>query len=175
MNAPETNSPARRLIRALSDRAFMTKAATFGAIGVVNSAVDFAVFTLAFVWLALPIIPSNLMSWAVAVTFSYVLNSMFTFAAESGRKLAARTYLSFVAAQVAGFIANTATIFVVSYFLERFAGVDANHAVLFGKLLAIGVSFVVNFSLSHFVVFRRRGGPFGQDAAPPSRPPSSSV
>jgi hypothetical protein len=31
--------------------------------------------------------------------------------------------------------------------------------VLIGKLLAIGASFVVNFSLSHFVVFRRRGPP----------------
>jgi len=27
--------------------------------------------------------------------------------------------------------------------------------VLLGKLLAIGASFIVNFSLSHFVVFRR--------------------
>jgi putative flippase GtrA len=29
--------------------------------------------------------------------------------------------------------------------------------VLVGKLLAIGSSFLVNFSLSHFVVFRHRG------------------
>jgi putative flippase GtrA len=28
--------------------------------------------------------------------------------------------------------------------------------VLVGKLLAIGASFLVNFSLSHFVVFRKR-------------------
>ncbi|MGE0060691.1 MAG: GtrA family protein [Xanthobacteraceae bacterium] len=169
MNIPEstseTHSPVRRVTRALRDRTFIAKAASFGAIGVVNSAVDFAVFTLAFVWLALPIIPANLMSWAVAVTFSYVLNSMFTFAAESGRKLAARTYVSFVVAQVAGFIANTAVVLIASYFIP----------VLFGKLLAIGASFVVNFSLSHFVVFRRRGGTLGQDAPPPSSPPSSSV
>ena len=31
--------------------------------------------------------------------------------------------------------------------------------VLIGKLLAIGSSFLVNFSLSHFVVFRQRGEP----------------
>jgi putative flippase GtrA len=29
--------------------------------------------------------------------------------------------------------------------------------VLIGKVLAIGASFLVNFSLSHFVVFRKRG------------------
>jgi putative flippase GtrA len=28
--------------------------------------------------------------------------------------------------------------------------------VLVGKLLAIGASFLVNFTLSHFVVFRKR-------------------
>ena len=49
-------------------------------------------------------------------------------------------------AQIAGFLANTTTVLVASYFMP----------VLVGKLLAVGVSFVVNFSLSHFVVFRRR-------------------
>ena len=41
---------------------------------------------------------------------------------------------------------NTTTVLVASYFMP----------VLVGKLLAIGASFLVNFSLSHFVVFRRR-------------------
>jgi putative flippase GtrA len=31
--------------------------------------------------------------------------------------------------------------------------------VLVGKVLAIGASFVVNFTLSHFVVFRKREHP----------------
>ena len=54
--------------------------------------------------------------------------------------------LGFLLAQVAGFIANTATIWcLVTYF-----GIPAWAA----KIAAIGVSFVVNFSLSHFVVFR---------------------
>jgi len=53
---------------------------------------------------------------------------------------------SFAISQVAGLVANTATVFVASYFMP----------VLLGKLLAIGASFLVNFSLSHFVVFRKR-------------------
>ena len=64
---------------------------------------------------------------------------------------------------------NTATIFIVSYFVpvlwHMFFGADAALAiggytidpVLVGKLFAIGSSFLVNFSLSHFVVFRHRG------------------
>ena len=58
----------------------------------------------------------------------------------------ARAYITFAISQVAGLVANTATVFVASYFMP----------VLLGKLLAIGASFLVNFSLSHFVVFRKR-------------------
>jgi putative flippase GtrA len=130
----------------MGNRALAVKAVTFGLIGVVNAAVDFAVFSFAFFYLTLSIVPANLMSWSVAVTCSYILNSMITFAAESGRRLGFRTYTNFLAAQVAGFMANTATVLVASYFMP----------VLAGKFIAIGASFLVNFSLSNFVVFRKR-------------------
>jgi putative flippase GtrA len=74
------------------------------------------------------------------------MNSKITFAAESGRQLGARTYFSFVLTQVAGFLANTATVLVAAMFMPVWAG----------KLLAVGASFLVNFTLSHFVVFRTR-------------------
>ena len=156
---PDKTSPARRLAGTVLERAFIVKAASFGVIGAINATVDFAVFSFAFLWLELPIVPANLMSWAVAVTCSYVLNSMITFAAESGRKLAVRTYRNFVVAQIAGLVANTATVLAASYFMP----------VLYGKLLAVGASFIVNFSLSNFVVFRRRGEAHrDQEASPPS-------
>jgi putative flippase GtrA len=55
----------------------------------------------------------------------------------------------FLAAQVTGLVANTTTVFILSYFVP----------VLVGKAAAIGVSFVVDFSLSHLIVFgsHRRG------------------
>ncbi|MBV9236944.1 MAG: GtrA family protein, partial [Xanthobacteraceae bacterium] len=82
----------------------------------------------------------------VAVSGSYVLNSMITFAAESGRQLTLRAYVSFVASGVAGLIGNTATLWLASFFVP----------VVIAKVIAIGASFVLNFSLSHFVVFRKR-------------------
>ncbi len=90
--------------------------------------------------------PANLLSWCVAVTNSYVLNSMFTFAAESGRRLNFKSYIAFAATQVGGLIANTITVFALAYVIP----------VLLAKLLAIGASFVVDFTLSHLLVFRRR-------------------
>lgn len=142
-------SPTRltdRLIAAWHERALALKALSFAVIGLANSAVDFAVFSLAYYVLGLPIVLANVMAWAVAVSGSYVMNSLTTFARESGRELRLKSYASFALSQVAGLIANTATVLVASYFMP----------VLVGKLLAIGASFLVNFSLSHFVVFRKR-------------------
>jgi putative flippase GtrA len=135
-----------RLITAWHERAMALKAVSFAAVGVVNSAVDFAVFSFAYYWLGLPIVAANVMAWLVAVSGSYVMNSLTTFARESGRELRAKAYFTFLISQVGGLLANTATVFVASYFMP----------VLLGKVLAIGASFLVNFSLSHFVVFRKR-------------------
>ena len=112
----------------------------------VNAAVDFAVFSFAYYYLGLPIVAANVMAWLVAVSGSYVMNSLTTFARESGRELRAKAYFTFMISQVAGLLANTTTVFVASYFMP----------VWLGKVLAIGASFLVNFSLSHFVVFRKR-------------------
>jgi putative flippase GtrA len=140
-------------------RAVALKAVSFALVGVVNASVDFGVFSFFYFYLAFPIILANLISWFVAVTGSYVMNSMTTFAAESGRKLRLRSYVTFLLAQVAGFVANTATVYLVPILIGKILGIDSASTtlVLIGKLLAIGSSFLVNFSLSHFVVFRHRG------------------
>lgn len=156
-----------RLLQAWHERAFLLKALSFGLVGVVNAAVDYGVFFLARAalhssaaienaagavaaacnclsaenWL---LIPANIIAWLVAVSGSYVMNSMTTFARESGRKLRWKSYGTFVASGIAGVIANTAAVLIAVQFVEVWAA----------KLIAILVGFVVNFSLSHFVVFR---------------------
>jgi putative flippase GtrA len=130
----------------MHNRALRRKAITFAGIGVINTIVDFSVFSFAHLWLQIPIIPANITSWVIAVSGSYVMNSLITFAAESGGKLRLKSYAMFCAAQLTGLIANTTTVFVASLFVH----------VLIGKTLAIGASFVVDFSLSHLIVFRPR-------------------
>ena len=137
---------SQRALKAWHERALMLKALSFAVVGLVNSAVDFGVFSFAYYYLGLPIITANVAAWVVAVTGSYVMNSLTTFARESGRELTLKTYVGFAVSQLAGLVANTTTVLVASYFMP----------VLVGKLLAIGASFLVNFSLSHFVVFRKR-------------------
>ena len=137
-----------RLVRAWEERAIVLKAASFAGVGVINSLVDLCVFLAAYYLLELPLIPANVLSWLVAVSGSYVMNSYVTFAAESGRQLRRRAYAAFVASGIAGVITNTAVLVIASYWVP----------VVLAKLLAIGASFLVNFLLSHFVVFRPRAG-----------------
>ena len=143
---PWIDNLLQRVLPAWVDRTLVAKGISFGLVGCVNATVDLVVFSIGHLYFGLPIIPANLISWCVAVTNSYVLNSMVTFAAESGRRLSFKRYIAFAATQVGGLIANTITVFVASYFIP----------VLFAKVLAIGASFVVDFTLSHLLVFRRR-------------------
>ena len=137
-----------RLSEAWQGRALALKAISFAVVGLVNSVVDFSVFSFAYYYLALPIVVANALAWVIAVTGSYILNSTITFAHESGRKLTAKSFFNFALSQVAGFLANTGTVWC----LVELAHVPAWAA----KVAAIAVSFAVNFSLSHFLVFRTR-------------------
>jgi putative flippase GtrA len=151
--------------------ALSAKAVSFALIGVVNTLVDYCVFLLVRAGLSasaaavaalasfgdachcgdattLTLVVSNLISWSVAVTGSYVMNSSITFAAESGRRLRLSAYLTFVASGVVGMLANTATLLFAAQILLL--------PVWLAKAVAILASFLVNFSLSHFVVFRPR-------------------
>jgi putative flippase GtrA len=166
-----------RLVAGWRNRAISFKAIAFAFVGIVNTAIDYCVFLVARALLdrwpaalamfgsvshfcqcgnvpTIALIVANTMSWIVAVSGSYVMNSTFTFAAESGRKLRWAAYLAFVASGIAGWLANTATLLVAAEMLLL--------PVWLAKLVAILASFVVNFSLSHFVVFRVRAHPAGE-------------
>ena len=133
----------------------LRKAGTFAGIGFVNAAIDFAVFWTAVQAFDLAKIPANVLAWFVAVSASYIMNSFITFAVESGRKLRWRSYGTFVASGILGMIANTAALIIGEKLLAAVLA-DADLRLAMAKIGAIGASFVVNFSMSHFVVFRHR-------------------
>jgi putative flippase GtrA len=143
-------SATRRLIdRALiawKERGAALKAVSFGMIGVVNTLIDASVFFLALATLTSSLVAANVLAWLIAVSCSYVMNSFITFARESGRRLRWRDYGTFVASGIAGVTANTAVLVLIAQVAP----------VWVAKGCAILVSFLVNFSLSHFVVFRPR-------------------
>ena len=132
----------------LGGRVLFGQATKFAAIGVINTSVDFGVFLFAITFLTSSLIAANVLSWTVAVTGSYVMNSFITFARESGRRLRFQAYVGFIGSGIAGLVANTATLLIAAKLLLL--------PVVLAKVLAIGASFLVNFSLARFVVFRPR-------------------
>jgi putative flippase GtrA len=170
-----------KLVASWRSRAFSFKAVAFGLVGVVNTIVDYGVFLLARAALksspgvlsaidsfadfchcgtatSISLVAANICSWSVAVTGSYIMNSSITFAVESGRTLTWRAYLAFVVSGIAGWLANTAALLFAAEILLL--------PVWLAKAVAILASFVVNFSLSHFVVFRVRARPADEARSP---------
>src|SRR5258707_3174510 len=105
--ASRFDSARATLLAAWRHRGLNVKALSFATIGVVNTLVDYGVFLVARAVLSgssaglaaigslndvcqcsdattTTLVVSNLISWSVAVTGSYIMNSSFTFARQSG-------------------------------------------------------------------------------------------
>ena len=137
-----------RLIAAWRERGVALKAISFGLVGLINTAVDATIFftLLAFVTSSLAI--ANVTAWFIANTGSYVMNSFTTFSAETGGRLRLKHYAGFVGSGIVAVTASTITVVIAAKFMPIWAA----------KGIAILVSFAVNFSITHFVVFRAREG-----------------
>jgi len=136
-----------RLIAAWRQGAVSLKALSFALVGLINTAVDATLFFLLLGFVTSSLIVANVGAWFIAVTGSYVMNSLTTFSAETGGRLRLKDYLGFVASGVVAVIATTATVVFAAKLMPVWAA----------KAIAIGVSFVVNFTITHFVVFRPKG------------------
>ncbi|MCK7475391.1 MAG: GtrA family protein [Rhodopseudomonas palustris] len=82
-----------RLVAAWHRRELALKAIGFALVGVINTLIDLGVFLLAYNWIGLLLVVSNVFAWAVAVSCSYTMNTLTTFGPESGRKLRLRTII----------------------------------------------------------------------------------
>ena len=121
----------------------------FGMIGVVNTAIDFAVYTYLtrtteiFNYHTNGKYLANVISFAVATTFSYFSNRSWTFRRK--RRPSAGEAARFYAATLAGLAVNTGALFLFVTYGE------AND--LLAKLFATACSLVWNFFLNKTWVF----------------------
>ena len=141
-----------RLTDAWQRRAVSLKALSFATVGLINTAVDATVFFLMLGFVTPSLIVANVSAWFIAVTGSYVMNSFTTFSAETGGRLRLKDYAGFVGSGIVAVIATTTTVVLAANYLPVWAA----------KGVAILVSFVVNFSITHFVVFRARPDAAGE-------------
>jgi putative flippase GtrA len=133
------------------------KMLSFGVIGVGNGFVNYGVTVGVTVLVLTPLglaasDPAlglaKALGWAVAVSNSYLLNTLFTFARESGGRLSWPTYLRFVASGTVGLAIEVASfLFAVRYLPLSLAAI-----------VPIGLAFVANFAMARLFVFSRPGG-----------------
>jgi putative flippase GtrA len=135
-----------RLGAAWHDRAVSLKAISFALVGLVNTAVDAAIFFFMLGFATPSLIVANVTAWFIANTGSYVMNSFTTFSAETGGRLSLKHYAGFVGS---GLVAVTASTIAVVFAAKAMP-------VWTAKAIAILVSFAVNFTITHFVVFRTK-------------------
>ena len=137
---------AERLTPGWRERAVSLKALSFALVGLVNTAVDATIFFLLLAYATPSLVAANVTAWFIANTGSYVMNSFTTFSAETGGKLSLKHYAGFVGSGLVAVTASTITVVLAAKLMPVWAA----------KAIAILVSFVVNFSITHFVVFRAK-------------------
>jgi putative flippase GtrA len=127
----------------------LAKMLSFASIGVVNLIIDVIIFYISVRFLQLHLIAANVLSWLVAVTGSYMMNSKITFGRETGGLLSVGRYLRFAGSGVLGVAISTTVLLALSNYISIPAA----------KLASIVAGFAVNFCMSHFVVFRAYPAP----------------
>ena len=136
-----------RVTAAWRERAVALKAVSFALVGLINTAVDAAIFFFLLAYVTPSLVIANVAAWFVANTGSYVMNSLTTFSAETDGKLRLKHYAGFVGSGLVAVTASTVTVVIAAKFMPVWAA----------KVIAILVSFAVNFTITHFVVFRPKG------------------
>ena len=124
----------------------LQKLIKFGAVGVINTLVDYAVFTLVG-FLSPNVYLAQTAGYCCGVLNSYIWNRKWTFKS-SGRFLGAEL-LKFVVVNTVTYLASLGALWLL---------VDNwNMNKYIAKILLIGVTLVINFTLSRLWVFREGG------------------
>ena len=124
----------------------LLKAGKFAAVGVVNTLVDFLVFTVLAQFLQCNVYLSQVLGYSAGVVNSYVLNRSWTFRSRAG--FFSPALVKFLVLSLCMILFSTGVL----YLCVDVAGLPK----LAGKVVATGVTMVVNFLISRFWVFGER-------------------
>ncbi len=119
------------------------RAATFVAVGAVNTIIDVAAFACFYQLAGLDVISSNVLAFLIAVTNSYIMNFLITFADRHSGRGTIRSFARFLLVAVISLCVSTIIVYLCSIFMHP----------LFAKLIATGASTVINYRGSYRFVF----------------------
>lgn len=119
----------------------------FGAVGVVNTLLDVALFTLLVGLLHWHVVPANILSYGAGILCSFALNSRWTFAEFGGTPGALQRFARFVASSLAAMGLSTLLVVVLALAMDP----------LLAKAISVVVGFLANYAMARRFVFRARG------------------
>lgn len=117
--------------------------ASYALVGIINTATDFAVFSLLFYYLNLGIIYANTAAFFIAVVQSYILNTKWTFKEKESERRTHKKFILFFTVQLGALTVSNIVIWSFSSFAHP----------LLCKLAATIASFIWGFFLSKKFVF----------------------
>lgn len=127
--------------RAPAGTSMLTRMVRFGAVGVVNTAIDFSVFAALFYLLHWPLLAANAAGFGLAVANSYAMNKAWTFRDTAPATLGRGA--RFFAVALAGLAIGSAVIAAAAQIVPAFVA----------KACAIGATFAWNYWASARFVF----------------------
>lgn len=116
----------------------------FGITGVMNTAVDFVVYTLLISLCGMGLYVSQVISYCCGMLNSYIVNRKWTFSTKNG--FFSLELVKFIVLNLAMMLLGMGIIFLC---VER-----AGFHKLLGKLISTVLVMIVNFVISNFWVFR---------------------
>ncbi|CAM3466931.1 GtrA family protein [Paenibacillus lupini] len=121
----------------------------FNIIGLLNTLVDFIVYSI-LVWAGLYVLPAQAISYSAGMVNSYTLNSLITFKGDKSRTSESK----FDRRKAVRFIILNAAVLGVSMLLLYELTEVMGMGPLLAKLVATGLTLILNFAGSKWWVFR---------------------
>ncbi len=123
----------------------------FGIVGVLNTAVQFVVFSALFRLFSLPMLLASGIGYLAGIVNSYLLNRVWTFEVSNQRRTS--EFMRFVAVNLVAMGVNLGVLKILVESRDLVPEV--------AQVLAIGSSLVVNFCGNKWWTFREPDGPEG--------------
>jgi putative flippase GtrA len=137
----------QKMVKAVA-RPHTRRATAFIGIGAVNTMIDFSAFACLYGLVGLDPVISNVLAFLIAVTNSYVLNTLITFGDRRSTRGTFRSFARFLFVAVISMTVSTAIVHFLSMVMHP----------LVAKLIAIAASTVVSYIGCYRFVFTGESG-----------------
>jgi putative flippase GtrA len=121
-----------------------TQLLVYGAIGLINTGIDFVIFLAGVYAFGFDIASANIVAWLGSTASSYLLHSRVTFHETHHEMGNRKRIVRYVAVGAIGAIVGTVTVVVLAKDLP----------VPIAKVVSVGAAFIMTFAMNKLLVFR---------------------